>query len=335
MNRILAFSLVIFLTAISSASALDVPAACGPGSYLRKVDVSTVAQLKSALSQAIAGDYIAIAAGTYQDLFVVSGRVGTSTNRIFICGEDGVLFKAKTLNGGYGLSIKNSKFLRVSNIHIEEYLKGVMLDNSSGVILQNLFVKNIGNEGVHFRTNSKNNLLMRSEISHTGLVNDFYGEGVYVGSAESNWCTYTNCNPDQSDGNKIMNNYIHHTAAESIDIKEGTTGGLVQENTFEGQDMTGDYADSFVDVKGNNYIIDSNAGTTGLRADGSSYQQDGFQVHVAVENNGSGNSFTSNTVSGILPGYVVWAQNAATQTSVTCDNVDPDGSQGSFNYACQ
>ena len=37
----------------------------------------------------------------------------------------------------------------------------------------------------------------------------------------------TDCEPDRSDRNVVAGNTISDTTAESIDIKEGTTGGTV------------------------------------------------------------------------------------------------------------
>jgi hypothetical protein len=325
---------LIFILFSLNTYAQTIPSTCGSGTYTRKVTVSTLSQLVNALKYAVAGDYIAVQPGTYIGNFSISGIVGTSTNRVHVCSENGaVIFQAKTTYGGYGLAIKNSRFIRVAGIEITGHLKGVMLDNSSGVILHNLNIHDIGNEGVHFRTNSSNNNIQYSEISYTGKTEDWYGEGVYIGSAESNWCNYTGCQPDASNNNKVLNCNVHHTGAESVDIKEGTSGGRVQGNTFEGSLMTGEYADSFVDVKGNNYLIDSNTGTVGFSATGA-YQLDAFQVHVVTTGNGNGNTFSANTVSGALTGYVVWVQSTATGNVVTCDNTALDGAAGITQGAC-
>ena len=65
----------------------------------------------------------------------------------------------------------------------------------------------------------------------------------------SNWPQYSGGEPDRSDRNVVQHNTISATSSESIDIKEGTTGGLVIGNVMDGSGMTG--ADSLVDVKGN------------------------------------------------------------------------------------
>jgi hypothetical protein len=107
--------------------------------------------------------------------------------------------------------------------------KGVVTDRASFNRLHRLAVHDIGQEGVHFRTLSTDNVLQDSEIDHTGKRKGRYGEGVYVGSAHSNWCRYSDCRPDASDRNQIIGNRIGpNTAAESVDVKEGTTGGVLR-----------------------------------------------------------------------------------------------------------
>ena len=41
-------------------------------------------------------------------------------------------------------------------------------------------------------------------IRDTGRDASFYGEGIYVGSANHNWCRYSGCKPDESDHDVII-----------------------------------------------------------------------------------------------------------------------------------
>lgn len=72
-----------------------------------------------------------------------------------------------------------------------------------------------------------------------------YGEGVYVGSAESNCCRYTDCDPDHSDRTVVGNRIGPNVTAESVDVKEGTANGVIRDNDFDGTALVG--ADSWVD----------------------------------------------------------------------------------------
>jgi hypothetical protein len=122
-------------------------------------------------------------------------------------------------------------------------------------------------------------------ISATGLREEKFGEGSYVGSAVSNWCQISGCEPDRSDRNIIIGNDIRETTAEAVDLKEGITGGVVADNTFDGSGLKGD-ADSWVDVKGNGWLIQANHGRTAERS--------GFQVNHQADGWGRNNLFDGN-----------------------------------------
>jgi hypothetical protein len=145
-------------------------------------------------------------------------------------------------------------------------------------------------EAGHFRKNSCRNRLESSEIHTTGRVKPDYGEGVYIGSAKSNLVG------DASDFNQVVGNLIGpDVTAEGIDIKEYSRGGLIADNIFDGRGVTGaNSADSWIDVKGNGYLIQRNSGTGSLK--------DGMQTHDAVSGWGSYNVFDANVLNVDGPG---------------------------------
>ena len=72
--------------------------------------------------------------------------------------------------------------------------------------------------------------------------------------------------PDNSDRNQIINDTIVDTRAENVDIKEGSSNGVVRANYLGGNRIASkNSADSWIDVKGNGYLIDSNHGVTNPR----------------------------------------------------------------------
>jgi hypothetical protein len=146
-----------------------------------------------------------------------------------------------------------------------------------------------------------------------------------VGSAVSNWATYSDGHPDASDRNQLLDNHISATAAENIDIKEGTTGGLIRGNVLDGAQIAGkNSADSWIDVKGNGYDIENNHGTHSL--------QDGIQVHVLVPGWGEMNKFSDNVLDVGAPGVGIWLQNSAVDQGnlITCDNVVSNAAAGDY-----
>jgi hypothetical protein len=156
--------------------------------------------------------------------------------------------------------------------------KGIVLDSANKNLLNLLYVHHIEEEAVHFRKNSSDNKIKNCTISYTGIGDGKagVGEGVYIGSALSNW--ESKSKPDKSNRNKVLNNtFGPNISAEAIDIKEGTEGGLIDGNTFDGTGMSGEnFADSWIDVKGTKYVISNNTGKKSLL--------DGFQVSLLILN---------------------------------------------------
>jgi hypothetical protein len=191
--------------------------------------------------------------------------------------------------------------------------KGIVLDGSTGTVLSALDIGSIGEEAVHFRAASSDSVIENSVVHDTGLTSAGTGEGVYIGSAQSNWAgvTGSSSTPDRSDRVIVRNTSFWNTPAEGIDAKEGTTGGLITGNRFEHSGYSGaNSADSFIDLKGNNYTVSGNVGS-GTRLDA-------IQVHTVLAGWGNGHRIAGNGVTGGVPGYEAWVQTTSVGTSVSC-----------------
>jgi len=278
----------------------------------RVVGVPNAAELTDALADARPGDRIDVAAGTYTGNFVAAVS-GTEGGRIALCGtRDAIIDGGGWEGGGYALHITGD-YWTVHALTITGAQKGVMLDDADATLLDGLDVHTIGHEAVHLRTHSSDGVVQNSDIHDTGLDNEKFGEGVYLGTSVSNWEKYTAGEPDRSDRNRVLRNRFWNTSSESIDIKEGTEGGLIEANVFDGATMSG--ADSWVDVKGNGYLIRANVGTNS--------PQDGFQTHV-IDNLGWGtdNVFEANDATVNAAGFGFYIhQPDSTANTVRCDNV--------------
>ncbi len=290
----------------------------------RRVDVSTAAELRAALSAAQPGDLILLADGTYAGTFVAAAS-GTAGAGIALCGSRRAVLDGGDVGNGYALHVTGD-YWTVAGITISNALKGVMLDDADFTVLDHLAVHTIGHEAVHFRTNSSDNVIEDSEISDSGLKNAKFGEGVYIGSAVSNCGRYTNGDADRSDRNQVLHNRIWNTTAEAIDVKEGTTGGLIEGNVFDGARLTG--ADSWVDVKGNGYVVRGNSGTNS--------STDGFQTHVINDLPwGRDNVFDDNVarVDGSGYGFYIHEPDESGNV-VTCTNQVSGAAKGFANVEC-
>jgi len=284
----------------------------------RVVPVTTPAELKTALAAALPGDRITLADGTYAGTFSLT-RSGTALARIHVCGSPAAILDGGSTLTGYGFSVKAS-YVDLVGFSVTNVQKGVVVDGGTSDVLDSLTVSTIGDEAIHLRTNSSNNTVSNNVIHDTGLRVAGYGEGVYVGSATNNWCTYTACNPDRSNNNLVTGNRFWSTGAEAIDIKEGTVGGTISGNTFDG---TGSTAYSWVDVKGNNWIITGNTGRVALR--------DGFLTEIAGTGYGTGNQFLLNTADVRGPGYGL---RVGAGNLVACSNIVTNATKGFSNVPC-
>ena len=287
------------------------------------VTVETADQLLAALGAAGPGTVIALADGTYDGEFTAAGG-GTVAAPIWLCGSATAILRGRGITEGAVLRVQQAAYWRLIGFTVRDGQKGVLLDGVTDSILQDLTVTEIGNEGVHLRSGSSTNVIRGLTVSRTGLSREQFGEGIYVGTARSNWCQVSGCKPDRSDRNVIVGSMISGTTAESIDIKEGTTGGVVKGNTFDGAELRGG-ADSWVNVKGNGWLIEDNVGTS---ASGS-----GFETHQILDGWGTGNVFDGNSADVRGAGYGFEFRPVA-DNRVTCTNTVEAAARGFSNTAC-
>jgi hypothetical protein len=219
---------------------------------------------------------------------------------------------------GYGFWLYGAAYWNLSGFTVTGAAKGIMIDASPHVTIDGVEVHDIGDEGVHFRRSSADGIIRNSRIERTGTAQPQYGEGIYLGSANSNWSCYGNTGGiDASDRVQVLNNRVGpDVAAEHVDVKEGTVGGVIRGNTWNGQGIAGqNSADSWLDVKGSNYLIENNTGT--FRAPG--VFANGYETHNPTTGSGCGNTWRNNTSD--LGGTGKWAINV-TSTSKCAGNLN-------------
>lgn len=249
--------------------------------------VGTADELRDALADARPGTTIALTDGTYTGGFVATTS-GTAEAPIALCGSAATVLDGGTVDEGYTLHLDGASWWDVSGVTVTGGKKGVMLSAASDNMLRGITVHGTGDEAVHLRQGSSRNTVSGSTVFDTGLREGDFGEGIYVGSAESNWCDLTGCEPDRSDDNVVEGNVVRATTAEAVDVKEGTSGGRITGNRFEGP--VGSAADALVDVKGNDWVLDGNT----FVADGVA-----VQVHQVVEGWGRRATVRGNDFAGV------------------------------------
>jgi hypothetical protein len=286
-------------------------------------DVSTAHELQAALRDARAGDVIALAPGRYSGNFVIAVD-GAPEHPITLCGTADSVLDGGDTDDGYVVHLDGASNWVLQGFAVQNGQKGVMADATTQSIIRGLTVSRIGDEAIHLRKLSTDNQVLDNTISDTGLRKPKFGEGIYIGTAESNWCDITDCEPDTSDRNVIEGNTISKTTSESVDVKEGTTGGVLRDNSFDGSAIV--EADSWVDVKGNGWLIEDNTGTAS--------PADGFQTHEILDGWGTDNVFRNNAadLDGSGLGFAVKPER---DNVVSCSNTVTGGEAELSNVDCR
>jgi hypothetical protein len=305
----------------TGAAAPSPPAGCPAGGQT----VTDAAGLEAALKTAAPGAAILLGDGAYAGHFVATAS-GSAAAPITLCGSRNAVLDGGDTRRGYTLHLDGASWWRLIGFTVRGGQKGVMTDHAGHDLISGLLVEGVGDEGIHLRSGSSDDVVEDVVVRDTGKLNPKFGEGVYVGSARSNWCQYSGCGPDTSDRDVIRGCDIAQTTAESIDIKEGTTGGTISGNRLSGAGMVAEAATAWVNVKGNDWSISGNTGVTSVK--------DGFQVHEILAGWGERNVFSGNSAAVDGPGYGYYVQRASLATRLSCDNTASGAAAGLSNIRC-
>ncbi len=266
-----------------------------------------------------------LADGVYQGDFVAS-QSGTPSAPITLCGSRNAVLEGESITRGYTFYLDDASWWRAEGFTVQSGQKGVLADGAAHDLLYGLYVHSTGDEAIHLRSFSNDDTVSHCVVRDTGLLEQFFGEGIYVGSAHKNWCRYSGCQPDRSDNNVLIGNDIANTTAENIDIKEGTTGGKIIGNQFNGTGMAESAATGWINVKGNDWTVEDNTGADSVK--------NGYQVHQVYPGWGIGNVFIGNRAQVNGPGYGIYVQSKRLQTVVACNNVVSAAGSGFSTIAC-
>ncbi|MGI5128849.1 right-handed parallel beta-helix repeat-containing protein [Pseudonocardia sp. CA-107938] len=262
----------------------------------RQVAVRDDDTLETALNSAAPGDVIRLAPGRYRPISIT--RSGTAAAPITLAGPAGAVLEGS--DSGYAVHLDGASHWQLTGFTVTGGEKGVVVDQGQRNVLDRLTVGRTAEEGIHFRSASSDNVVQHSRVHDTGLEKPEFGEGVYIGSAKSNWSRYVaGGGPDLSMRNRVLDTTFANTAAENVDVKEETAGTVLARNLFDGSGVQGrNSADSVVDVKGYAATVVDNV-THGSSA----ALHNVIETHVITDpaTSGCGNTFRNNTVRGFVP----------------------------------
>ena len=208
------------------------------------------------------------------------------------------------------------------------------IENGQHNVLDSLELDHSQYEMLAFQNNSRHNTVQYSYLHDAGVAGSAYSEGVYVGTSGNHWSWWSpTLEPDRSDSNTIQYNTIANTSSENIDVKEGTTGTLIQGNTLGPAGSAGGTNLVWVAIRGNGARVLNNTGAGGPSS--------GFQIYGSTTPGvpesdytqwGNYTLFQSNraTVTG-GSGFLI--QSGHTGNVVSCTNQVLNGSFG--NVTCE
>lgn len=269
-----------------------------------EIRVSTAKELMQAMRYASPGDEIIVAPGEYV------GALGTGSNGSgygsawFYSNVDGTAEKPITVRcedpankpllkgsrtSGMVMYITGDYWI-IDGFDMSIGQKGLLLDNSNNTIIKNCDIHDVSMEGLHLRDGSSYCLVENCKVYNTGLVNKGMGEGIYVGSDKGKWGEFNkDCNYNVIRSCELGPN----VDSEHVDVKEGTVGTIVEYCIMHGTGVSGgNYADSFIDAKGNDGIYRYNT----CYQEGNDIIVDAFQTHNQIEDWGNRNVFVYNTI---------------------------------------
>jgi uncharacterized protein YjdB len=308
--------------------------ACTEIPHSRLVSVSTTAQLHSALANVQPGDLIEMAEGTYGgDAEFKVTTAGTQSQRITLCGTSGAVINAGSNSLMPGLRVTGGSYWTFSGFTITNALFGIYAQQSSHVLVDGLTIHAIGQEAIEIFNFSKYVVIRNNRIYDTGTRIAEYGEGVYIGSSNEKWATFTGGQPDHSDSSLVEgNNFGPNVRAEAVDVKEGTVGGEIRNNVFDGTGLIesqSGWPTSWVIIQGNGYHVDGNRGANTIVS--------GYRVtYHGTVGTGHDNTFSGNTadVGGAPYGFAVDTPDSFGNV-VSCNNVVINASRGFASVPCQ
>ncbi|CAM9793899.1 unnamed protein product [Ectocarpus fasciculatus] len=265
--------------------------------------------LAEAMDLAVAGDTVSLQDGTY-DSAIVSVRDGEFGSPITVAGGPEAIIKGAyssrsvlithsfiTLKGfSVEGKIGTSDTDEASWVNKCVYVEGPGSQSSSvldGFVMEDMVVQNCGGECVRLKDSVVNAQVTGNTISNCGVHDymfnsgDKNGEGVYIGTSSTQ--QWTN-GEDMCNDNWVSGNRISTSGNECVDIKEGSSGNVIEDNLCSDQlDAESGCYDSRGDGNTFRYNVGTDCMGAGVRLGG--WEVDGHQFGVG--NSVYGNDFNA------------------------------------------
>ena len=267
------------------------------------ITVRNATELKSAFYWAAPGTVIRLAPGTYDGQFNLR-RSGTQASPIWVCGSREAILTTRSVSSGLALTVENQHDIVFAGFSIRNSFKGLTVVNSDRITATDLEIQHIGFEAVHLRAQTADSEVTFNRIFDIGVIRPEFGEGIYIGTSDANWCKYNGCQPDRTTRVLVYGNTIWDTGAQAIEAKAGTSNGVIAGNRIDGSSTQNS---PWITVKGNEWLISDNIGRNST--------SHGYATNASVAGWGKANVFTRNTGSGVI-GFGTWIHQPSTVASL-------------------
>ena len=243
-------------------------------------------------------DIVSARNGSLQSPISILGRQdaiikGAGASRVIEINHDNIIISGFTLDGLYGDASKASGYRDMLNYAVgKESKNGV-----TGLKITDMNIKNSGGECIRLKYFAQNNEIANNVIQNCGIYDFKFsaggknGEGIYIGTAPEQLSKNPTLDIDKSNNNYIHNNSIQTNGNEGVDIKEGSTGNIVEYNIIRGQK---DSESGGLDSRGDSNIFRYNDVAeslgAGIRFGGDNYKG----VQYGKNNIAYGNKITNN-----------------------------------------
>lgn len=268
--------------------------------------INPSSSIQQALDRAMPGDTISLAPGRYfQDFRTVRngqpGRPivirgtrnaivsGAGASRIVEINHDYVELHGFTIDGKHAREESKDSY-RDKLVYVVGNRPG---DGVTGLRIINMSLKNAGGECIRLRYQAQRNEVANSSIENCGIYDFVYkdggknGEGIYIGTAPEQLGKrgVPDASVDRSNANWIHHNIFNTRGNECVDIKEGSSGNIVEHNRCTGQR---DKKSAGLDARGSGNTFRHNVvyGNRGA----------GIRLGGDEDDDGIGNSAYSNTL---------------------------------------
>ncbi|HSH18130.1 MAG TPA: right-handed parallel beta-helix repeat-containing protein [Candidatus Saccharimonadales bacterium] len=280
-------------------------------------EIADAAQFQVALDNAVPGTFLRLKPGvTYEGNFTLA-RASEAGRRIVI-DTSGALLKAKDPNAPV-LDIRGADYLYLTGFSSDGGTNGIRITQTDRYYIKYDRIANTSEIGIHAFDQSRDGII----DTQGGVIENTGQEGIFLGSFTQDMNDAGGI-LDQTDRNLIFGNgaeSIRGTAAESIEIAEGTTG-----NRIEGVRMNGA---AIVDGAGCMFNLGRGTSISDTVCVQVPQDRDAIRVERVPEipGSGEGGTYGNNRIQSseeLAPGrFVVAVQEGITQATVICDQTIP------------